>query len=439
MAVESLTNARENLPNVYSNITAREIDFVTMFGKNWDALMKILGIMRPIKKAPGSQLVSYTASVSLASGAVDPGNVIPYSKATVSKAALEDLTIEKYAKAVPIEDVAKYGAAIAVQKTDEAFKNELQSNVLTRFFNFLKTGTLTAAESSFQMGLAMARGLVIDKFNKMRRNVTNIVGFANVLDAYKYLGAANITVQNQFGMTYIENFMGYSTLFLMSDPDIPQNMIIALPVENIDLYYIDPNDSEFAQLGLSYTVQGETNLIGFHANGNYSTAVGESYALMGMKLWAEYLDGIAKITIDDSFLADLTVSAETDTFGVLYDGKKASDLQSDVTVSDGKIAGTLKYIEGGLDPSGTGPLAGSGNFLALKWTGGDMASKDTELWVGLEPSQGSGMVECLSDTDHNGVFKITDKVNQRVKFIQKDATHTNIQYFDLSGLTLLSE
>ena len=56
-------------------------------------------------------------------------------------------------------------------------------------------------------------------------------------------------------------------------------------------------DSEFARLGLNYTVQGETNLIGFHAQGNYSTAVGETYAIMGMKLWAEYLDGIAKITV----------------------------------------------------------------------------------------------------------------------------------------------
>ena len=436
MAVETLTNPRDNLPNAYNNITAREIDFVTRFGKNWDALRKILGIVRPIRKTPGTKLVSYTASVTLADGDVGAGNVIPYSKSTVTKAAEADLELEKYAKAVPIEDVNKYGAEIAIEKTDDAFLNELQSNVLTRFFNFLKTGTLTAAESSFQMGLAMARGMVIDKFNKLRRTVTDVVGFCNVLDAYKYLGAANITVQTAFGMTYIENFMGYSTLFLMSDPDIPRNMIIALPVENIDLYYVDPGDSEFAKLGLNYTVAGETNLIGFHANGNYSTAVGESFALMGMALWAEYLDGIAKITVDDSFLTDLTVNAETDAFGVLYDGKKASDLQSDVTVTGDKITGTLKYIEGGLDPSGTGPLAGSGNFLALKWSGGDMASKDTELWVGLEPSEGSGMVECLSDTDHNGVFKITDKNAQKVKFIQTDGTHSNVQYFDLSGLTL---
>ena len=44
-------------------------------------------------------------------------------------------------------------------------------------------------------------------------------------------------------------------------------------------------------------MQGETNLIGFHAQGNYTTAVGEAFALMGMSLWAEYLDGIANITV----------------------------------------------------------------------------------------------------------------------------------------------
>jgi hypothetical protein len=73
--------------------------------------------------------------------------------------------------------------------------------------------------------------------------------------------------------------------------------VLATPIENIDLYYIDPSDSDFAKLGLQYTVAGQTNLIGFHAQGNYNTAVGESFALMGMALWAEYLDGIAKITV----------------------------------------------------------------------------------------------------------------------------------------------
>ena len=240
---ESFTTPRDSLPNVYSGVTEREIDFVTRFSRNWDALRDIMGVMRPIRKAPGSKLISYTASVALESGSVDPGEVIPYSKATIAQAAKSDLTIKKYAKAVPIEDVSKYGAAIAIEKSDDAFLTELQKTVLSDYYTFLNIGALTNNQTSFQMGLAMAKGLVLDKFAKMRKSITEVVGFCNVLDFYKYLGAASITVQTQFGLTYVKDFMGYNTLFLMSDPDVKEGRIIALPVENIDLYYIDPGDS----------------------------------------------------------------------------------------------------------------------------------------------------------------------------------------------------
>lgn len=293
---ETLTTPRDSLPNVYASVTAREMDFVTRFGDNWEALRNILGIMRPIRKTPGTSLVSYTADVTLESGAVEPGEVIPYSKATITQAAKADLTIEKYAKAVPIEDVNKYGAEIAVEKSDDAFLTKLQNVVLTKFYTFLKTGTLIKTATTWQDALAKAQGEVLNKFATMQKDVTAVVGFANILDAYDYLGAADITVQTQFGLTYIKDFLGYSTLFLLPATQIERGTVIATPVENIDLYYIDPGDSEFARLGLNYTTQGETNLIGFHAQGNYSTAVGESYALMGMALWAEYLNGIAKVT-----------------------------------------------------------------------------------------------------------------------------------------------
>ena len=299
--VETLTTPRDSLPNTYgtgnSAVTAREVDFVTRFADNWDALRKILGIMRPIRKAPGTQLITYNADVTLESGSVGPGNLIPYSKATITQAAKADLTIEKYAKAVPIEDVNKYGAEIAVEKSDDAFLSKLQNVVLGRFYTFLATGSLTGTAATWQAALAKAQGEVLNKFATMQKDVTEVVGFANILDAYDYLGAADITVQTQFGLTYIENFMGYRTLFLLPAAQIARNKVLATPVENIDLYYVDPGDSEFAKLGLNYTVQGETNLIGFHAQGNYSTAVGESFALMGMALWAEYLDGIANITV----------------------------------------------------------------------------------------------------------------------------------------------
>ena len=295
---ESLTNPRDSLPNVYSNVAAREVDFVSRFGDNWEKLMNILGIMRPIKKTPGTQLVAYTASVDLESGAVDPGEVIPYSKTTIVAAAKSDVTIEKYAKAVPVEDVSKYGAAIAVQKSDDAFLAKLQNVVLGKFYTFLNTGSLTGTANSWQAALEKAQGEVLNKWATMDKEVTEVVGFANILDAFDYLGTASITIQTAFGISYVENFLGYKTLFLLPAAQIARNVVIATPVENIDLYYIDPADSEFAKLGLQYTVDGVTPLIGFHVQGNYGTAVGESFALMGMALWAEYLNGIAKITVN---------------------------------------------------------------------------------------------------------------------------------------------
>lgn len=298
--VETLTNPRDSLPNSYTNITAREMDFVTRFEKNWDTLREILGIMRPVRKAPGSRLYSYTASVELESGEVGPGNVIPYSASSVEKVGYADLSLLKYAKAVPIEDVVKYGAEIAVQKTDDAFLFELQSNVLEGFYGNLlnNSSALTSKELTFQMAVSIAIGKVRDKFKRMHRNVTDVVVFVNTMDVYTYLGAADINLQSAFGLDYVKNFLGASTLIVSSE--IPAGEVVAIPAENIILYYIDPGDSEFGQLGLNYTVSGETNLIGFHANGNYSTAVGESFALMGMTLWMEYADGEAIVTFGES-------------------------------------------------------------------------------------------------------------------------------------------
>ena len=304
---ESFTTPRDSLPNAYSGalganaVTAREVDFVSRFTDNWDALREVLGIMRPVRKTPGTQLVSYTAKVDLEDGDVDPGRVIPYSKATVEQFSHANIDLKKYAKAVPIEDVNNYGAAIAVQKTDEAFLNELQTKVLDDFYTFLTddTAASTSTETTFQMAVAMAVGTVRDKFKKMRKNATDIVVFVNTLDAYRYLGAAELSVQTAFGIDYVQNFMGAKTVILSSE--IEENTVIAVPSENIVLYYVDPGDGQFEQLGLEYTVDGETNLIGFHANGNYSTAVGESFALMGLTLWAEYADAIAIITVDPDY------------------------------------------------------------------------------------------------------------------------------------------
>lgn len=295
-------------------VTAREIDFVTRFERNWQHLRDILGIMRPIKKQPGAVLKSKYAEGTLQSGKVAEGEEIPYSKFTVKEKTYVEMTIEKYAKAVSIEAIKDHGYENAVQMTDDEFLFQLQTDVTSRFYDYLKTGTLTSTETTFQMALAMAKGRVENKFKQMHRNVTGVVGFVNILDVYEYLGAAEITIQNQFGFQYMKDFMGFNTIFLLSDSEIPRGQVIATPVENIVLYYVDPNESDFARAGLVYTVSGETNLIGFHTQGNYHTAVSEAFAVMGLTLFAEYIDAIAVITIDETpTLGTLTVTSATGT------------------------------------------------------------------------------------------------------------------------------
>ena len=294
---ETFTNPRDNLPNVFTDVHAREIDFSSRFGRNVQALMDVLGITRAIKKQNGTRLVSYTTDVTLESGNVNPGCVIPYSKYTVTESVLGDVSVEKFAKAVPIEDVKNYGAEVAIQKSDDAFLAKLQNLVTGRFYDHLldDTSALQQTYPTWPKAVSMAIGLVKNKFQSIDRDVTEVVVLVNTLDAYGYLGDVGISTQSLFGLEYVQSVLGAKTLIL-SDK-ITSGKVVAIPVENMDLYYVDPADSDYAKLGLEYTTDGVTNFIGFHAQGNYSTAVGETYALLGMTLWNEIADGVAITTV----------------------------------------------------------------------------------------------------------------------------------------------
>ena len=290
MAVTSNTTTTANI-----NASIREIDFVSRFEGTWEALREIIGIARPVKKAPGSQLVASKATVTLADGTVQEGDEIPLSQATITPVSFENIELKKYRKRVTVEAVEKYGASVAVQKTDDAFLNELTGEVLDDFYAFAQTGTLVGSEKGFQMAVAMAVTKVKDKFKKSRLNYGNIVAFVNTLDVGRYLGTANISLQTKNGIEYFKDFLGAQTVIVTSE--IPEGLVLAIPADNIVLYYVDPADGRYDELGLVYTTSnGATNLIGVHKEAVYGRASGDTFALMGMKLFAEYIDAIAKIT-----------------------------------------------------------------------------------------------------------------------------------------------
>lgn len=317
-------------------VRAREIDFVTSFGQNMQALLDAMGIARMIRKENGSVLRVREASGVLQSGDVAEGDIVPLSQYEVTEKDFDTIKIQKYKKGVSIEAIAEKGYEAAVAMTDEEFTADLQNVVMTKFYDMLKMGSLTSYESSWQMAFAMAIGRVKNKFETMGRTATGIAVWVNTLDVYKYLGAAQITMQTAFGVNYVRNFMGADIMFISSQ--IPENTVIATPLNNIVAYYVDPSDSEFARAGLVYTTDPATGFIGFHVQGNYDRVISELNAIMGVRLFAEYLDAIAYISVGSSStqtLGALTVTSE--------EGSETGATKITVNPQLASINGVYKY------------------------------------------------------------------------------------------------
>lgn len=294
MAVTTNTTTTQNF-----NVDASTIDFVSRFNANWDGLREILGIMNPVRKVPGTQLRSYKVTITRGGGQAAEGDEVALSQSNVEEVAHKDLALVADRMRITAQAVEKYGAKIAVQRTHEAFLNKIQGDVMDEFYDFLQTGTLKGSEADFQMAVSMAVANVKNKFKQMRLNYGNIAVFVNDLDAGRYLGKAQITTQNKYGIEYLKDFLGANTMILSAE--IPANTVVAVPVDNIVLYYIDPGDADFKELGLDYyTGNGETSLIGSVRTGEYSRVSGDIHVLYGLTLWAEYLDAVAVYTISEA-------------------------------------------------------------------------------------------------------------------------------------------
>ena len=125
---------------------------------------------------------------------------------------------------------------------------------------------------------------------------------------------------------------------------------------------------------------------------------------------------------------------------------KVKDIQTGITVKgtagadNTAITGTLKFIEGGIASSG--PLAGDGYFLAMDFVADDWSEYD-DVKVGLNPSEGTGLVSIIDDPDKNGVFKLTTVVDGKltqkfvIQYTPKGGSAIDVEY-DLSGITLKS-
>ena len=289
MAIVPNTTKSENF-----SINSKLIDYVERFNASWQAWTDIMGIMRPIRKTPGTRLRSYKVRVTLNDSEYVEGDEVALSTANVEEVYHKDLELTPDRMRVTAKAVKDWGPEIAVRKTRDAFLNEVRGKVLDEFYAFALQGTLTGSEDTFQMAVSMAVAKVKDKFKKMRLNYGNILVMVNTLDVGRYLGNAQISAQTEEGTEYIKNFLGATTMIVTSE--IPEGTVLAIPGDNINLYYIDPEDAALEELNLHYyTGNSDTNIIGVAQEGVYSHLSGDTHVLYGLTLWAEYMDAIAVI------------------------------------------------------------------------------------------------------------------------------------------------
>ncbi len=424
--------AIDNLTKAADMKKIREIDFVNRFTHSSLAkLIEVLGVTRKIPMMEGTTMYVYTMSGELANdGNVGEGEIIPLTKIEQTKTPVGEITLKKWRKGVSAEAIKKSGYQTAVVETDEKLLSLVQNGVRTDLFSFLNgtiTGSTTVVGAGLQKALAATWGQLQVLFED---DTAEAVYFVNPLDVADYLGSATITVQTVFGMNYIEDFLGLGTVIMSSR--ITEGTFIATAKENFIMYYLTMNGDIANAFGLQ---ADELGYIGIKSGyTNEERAQIESLVMDGIQFLVEYAGGVVKGTIDDSFLADLTVAADAADKTYPWTDKTPADFQDDVAVVGGKITGTLTFMEGGLSPSG--PLAGDGYFLALKFDNFAQGLTYANVKVGLVPSA-SGMGLVTLDSDKDGVFKITDKNNQVFKVVQSDsAGHKNVQIFDLKGLTL---
>ena len=269
---------------------AREIEFTYTFSENVRKLMEALGVTRKIAKQAGTVLKAYKAVGTLEDGAVAEGDTIPLSKYATEPVSFGEITLKKWRKATSAEAIVERGYDQAVDMTTDRMLRDVQKAIRADLFAFLATGTGSANGADLQSALAQAWGQLQVKYED---DAIRAVYFVNPLDIADYLGAAQISTQTAFGMTYVEDFLGLGTVIM--NASVPKGKIYATAKENLVLYYIPVNGADLGE-AFDFT-SDETGYIGIHETPDYTNMTASDTVVNGMVLFAERIDGVVVGTI----------------------------------------------------------------------------------------------------------------------------------------------
>lgn len=292
-----VTTAETNLIKAAQMAKVREVDFVNQFTHGSLAkLIEVLGVTRRIPLIEGTTMYVYTTAATTGnphSGIVPEGEVIPLSQYETTKTPVGEITLKKWRKATSAEAIIKSGADAAINETDAALVKDVQKGIRTDFFTLLNgtiTGSVAATGVGLQAALANAWGKLQVAFED---DSADAVYFVNPEDLSDYLGKAPISLQNTFGMNYLENFLGLGTVIASSR--VTKGTFVATAKDNLVLYYIRTNGEVAQTFGMT---SDELGLVSVHTDEpNFTRAQIETTVFSGIQFFPEYAAGVVKGTI----------------------------------------------------------------------------------------------------------------------------------------------
>lgn len=269
---------------------AISVDFTTRLNSNITELQNLLGIVDLEPMSAGTLIKVYKMEQVNTPEQVAEGEFIPLTKINRTLAKTIDLKLNKYRKQTTAESIQKVGRNMAINQTDEKLVSGIRKDIKKNFYDILLTGTGSAAGTTLQASLAAGWGKV-KKFYE-DEDATPIF-FVSSDDVADYLGSAQITMQNAFGWTYIENFLGLGTAIVT--PSLAKGKTIATAKENLRGAYVPAGSGDLAQ---SFNLTADTTgLVGMTHQIAADNASITTLIMSGVVFYAELLDGVVISTI----------------------------------------------------------------------------------------------------------------------------------------------
>ena len=272
---------------------AISIDCVSRINGNIDELREVLGITEMDAMASGTSIKIYKMEQVNTPAQVAEGETINLTKVERKLARTIELELKKYRRNTTAEAIQKVGREIAINKTDEKLISGIQKEIKNDFYNVLATGTGTAGGATLQATLADTWG-EIQKAHE-DEDATPIY-FVSSDDVAAYLGSAQVTMQQAFGMSYIKDFLGLGTVIV--SPKLAKGKVIGTAKENLHGAYIPANSGDVARtFGLT---SDATGLVGMTHQAISGNATVDTLVMSGVVFYPEFLDKVIVGTISST-------------------------------------------------------------------------------------------------------------------------------------------